>query len=482
MCDKGGAPDFFKPIYNMKVKIHGCLVATKVDFIPLLNIPSFKICMVTQKPCFPITIPWEDTWQVKIMGKETLVGESKCRCNLGGTIEFLTSGQIPLPEDVKAEVDDMKKKAQKELDDAGYGDSVGETGFWEGMIPLWGSGRDLINDIQTGDVGEAIMNGIFLIWDVGSIAAGVVSFGLGTAAMQGTKAGIKGFIKGAGKKISQKALQVLGKAGFKKLSKEALHKSMKELAKKIKCFVVKGCFTGDTLIHTKNGLIEIRNIKIDDEVFSYDEEKGEITLRKVTCLFEEEADEILEIQTERETIRTTCSHPFYVNGEFKDAEQIENGDVLLSVSKQKTRVISLNYLPESVKVYNFEVETDHCYFVGEEGILVLNVCGKFLRELVSQVPDAYKKLFKCKEFADAYKKILKNEGIEGTEVFLKSETGFIWSETLGKTITENGEHVGIKVRDMIFDNLHPQGISYKKWLDDLGVGLPGMKPPIKTSF
>lgn len=31
MCDQGGAPDFFKPTYNTKVKIHGCLVATNKD-------------------------------------------------------------------------------------------------------------------------------------------------------------------------------------------------------------------------------------------------------------------------------------------------------------------------------------------------------------------------------------------------------------------------------------------------------------------
>ena len=374
MCDEGGAPTFFKPTYNMKVKIHGCLVATKKDFLPGTNIPSFKICKLTQKPCMPETTPWENTWQVKILGQESLIGRCKCKCTIGGTVEFLTSGQIPLPEDVQAEVEDLQKQAQKELDDSGNGDSVGEAGFFEGMIPVWGSGRDMINDIQTGNVGGAIMNGAFLVWDVVSIGVGIFTFGGGTAAMQGAKAGIKGAIKAGAKKISKKALQALGKAGFKKLSKEALHKNMKEFAGKIMCTVVKACFTGDTLVHTKNGLIEIRNIKIGDEVYSYDEEKGEIKLRKVTGLFEEEVDEILEIQTERETIRTTRNHPFFVNGEFKDAEQVETGDVLLSVFGQETRVISLNYVSESVKVYNFEVETDHCYFVGEEGILVLNRC------------------------------------------------------------------------------------------------------------
>jgi hypothetical protein len=41
---------------------------------------------------------------------------------------------------------------------------------------------------------------------------------------------------------------------------------------------------------------------------------------------------------------------------------------------------------KSVKVYNFEVENEHCYFVGEKGVLVLNVCDKLLKEILSAIP------------------------------------------------------------------------------------------------
>jgi len=382
MCDQGGAPDFFKPTHTTTTKIKGRPVATKADFVPLTNIPSFKICMLTQKPCVPeTTTSWRDTVSSSVGGKDALIGRSKCKCNAGGTIEFMTSGQTPLPEDAKAEVEDMQKQAQRTLDDAGYGDSVGEAGFVEGMIPVWGSGRDMINDIQTGDVGGAVMNGAFLLWDVVSIGVGIFSFGGGTVAMQGAKAAVKCTIKTGAKTIAQKALQGLGKSGFKKLLKGPLKKSLDDIAKKLDNMPVRWCFTGDTLIHTKNGLVEIRNIKIDDEVYSYDEEKGEITLGKVTGLFEGEADEILAIQTEKETIRTTRNHPFYVNGEFKDAEQIEKGDVLFSVFNREIQVISLNYVSESIKVYNFVVENEHCYFVGKEGILVHNDCDEVIKNI-----------------------------------------------------------------------------------------------------
>jgi hypothetical protein len=34
------------------------------------------------------------------------------------------------------------------------------------------------------------------------------------------------------------------------------------------------------------------------------------------------------------------------------------------------------------------------------------------------------------------------------------------------TITQNGRHVGIRVGDVMFDNLHPDGTSYDQWLGD----------------
>lgn len=142
---------------------------------------------------------WKDPWPIKIKDKQALIGRSTCPCTLGGTIEFITSEQIRL--DDETEIEEMQEDGQRELDDKGYGNSVGEYGFVEGMIPIWRSHKDMINDIQTGDVGGAILNGAFLIWDVGSIAVGVFSAGSGTAAMQEAKGGLKTTIKSFGKKI-----------------------------------------------------------------------------------------------------------------------------------------------------------------------------------------------------------------------------------------------------------------------------------------
>jgi hypothetical protein len=378
ICDQGGAPDLFKPTYNTTVKIHGCLVATNMDGAPIVNIPSFKVCKVSGGPCTPATAPntWQDTFEVKVKESETLIGMSTCLCPVGGKIEFMTSGQVPLPPEAAAEVKALQDQAQRELDDSGQGNSVGETGFVEGMIPVWGSGRDMINDIQTGDGWGAVMNAGFLIWDVASVAAGVVSFGAGTALMQGAKAGVKGAVKTAAKAISKEALQQLGKQAFKHLSKEALQASVSNLAKKLLCTVVRACFTGETPVHTPNGVKQIQDIAIGDIILSYDETSRKIVPQKVTEVFEEEVTQLLEIGTESGIIRTTAGHPFFVNGSYKDAEQIVIGEYLLSKEGQQIKIISINYIPQTIKVYNFEVENHHCYYVGEDGVLVLNVCYK----------------------------------------------------------------------------------------------------------
>jgi DNA-binding protein YbaB len=309
----------------------------------------------------------------------------------------------------------MQDQAQQQLNDSGHGDSVGETGFAEGMIPVWGSGRDLINDVQTGDGWGAAMNAGFLVWDVVSIAAGCVTFGAATVAMQGAKTGLKATIKAGGKVIAQSAMKTLGKTGLRNLSKAALKESMQKMAAILKCIAVKGCFTGETLVHTKNGLKQIKDIKIGDEVYSYNEENNVTTTQKVVSLFEDTVEEILEIETEKEIIRTTRNHPFFVNGEFKDAEQIEIGEYLFSKNEENLQVISLNYIPETTKIYNFEVQDDHCYFVGEEGILVLNACHiktffdafPHLKGLVSQVHHAIpQKVFK--KWPELFDKTLKN--------------------------------------------------------------------------
>ena len=156
-----------------------------------------------------------------------------------------------------------------------------------------------------------------------------------------------------------------------------LENSLKLQAKLCNLSRVFGCFTAETLIKTPTGFTKIKDIQIGDEVYSFDEELSEVCIRKVTHLFVEEVEEILEIHTQNEIIRTTRNHPFFVNGAFKDAEQIAIGEHLFTHQEKFIEVVALNYLPSKEKVYNFEVEENHCYFVGANGVLVLNACSNY---------------------------------------------------------------------------------------------------------
>ncbi|WKB55813.1 RHS repeat-associated core domain-containing protein [Eleftheria terrae] len=104
------------------------------------------------------------------------------------------------------------------------------------------------------------------------------------------------------------------------------------------------------------------------------------------------------------------------------------------------------------------------------------------RRLAQGVPDELKQVFKCKEFAESLKAAMQREGLHAEEIILKSDTGMIWSDAAGKVISTNGDHVGIKVGDQVFDNLNPQGKHIDAWMDDLGVGFPGMRPPRTAPF
>ena len=76
-----------------------------------------------------------------------------------------------------------------------------------------------------------------------------------------------------------------------------------------------------------------------------------------------------------EEIITTETHPFYVNergfvkaGELKVGDELldSNGSILLLESTE------IELTDEPTKVYNFEVEDFHTYFVGECGVWVHN--------------------------------------------------------------------------------------------------------------
>jgi hypothetical protein len=135
------------------------------------------------------------------------------------------------------------------------------------------------------------------------------------------------------------------------------------------------CFTGETLVKTDDGHKQIRDIKVGDKVYSEDVETGEKGYKTVKQIFINDASELLHISVKDTEIKTTFPHPFYVVGKgWVEAKDLKVGDILKLANGETTEVKALKVeeLDTPMKVYNFEVEDWHTYYVSGYDVLVHN--------------------------------------------------------------------------------------------------------------
>ena len=82
-----------------------------------------------------------------------------------------------------------------------------------------------------------------------------------------------------------------------------------------------------------------------------------------------------------ETITTTPEHPFYVPQKgWISAISLKAGDILVLQSGKYIIVEKIQHeiLESPIKVYNFEVEDYHTYYVGNSSVLVHNQCANIV--------------------------------------------------------------------------------------------------------
>lgn len=177
-----------------------------MDKLPITNIPSFTVCSISQKPCIPVPTEWENTYKVKVQGQNTLLARSCMKCALGGKIEFVTSGQVPLPQDALDDIKAMQEAGAEPEEDDGLS-------WWDAveLIPVIGSAVGVVREAKKGHWWMAAANVGFLISDV----AGVVSFGATTAASTAGKTALKAGTKVAAKSATKAAAKKVGKSGLK---------------------------------------------------------------------------------------------------------------------------------------------------------------------------------------------------------------------------------------------------------------------------
>ena len=147
------------------------------------------------------------------------------------------------------------------------------------------------------------------------------------------------------------------------------------------------CFVAGTLVLTATGHVGIENIVSGDFVWAHNPETGETELKQVVQTFVNETNELVHIYTGKDEIICTNEHPFYspVKG-WTAASKLRAGDILVTVNGEYVVVEKVQHeiLESPVKVYNFEVEGFHTYYVGsDDGVLVHNLCKQ---EVVASDP------------------------------------------------------------------------------------------------
>ena len=111
-CDKSQVPKFpaqlSQILDNMIYKVNGNVVATTMSLGPAFGVQPFGICTMIPKtpavptpPCVCVVASWSGGYtgiSVGPLGGNPLTSDSKATCALGGSISFITSGQIPKPD------------------------------------------------------------------------------------------------------------------------------------------------------------------------------------------------------------------------------------------------------------------------------------------------------------------------------------------------------------------------------------------------
>ena len=138
------------------------------------------------------------------------------------------------------------------------------------------------------------------------------------------------------------------------------------------------CFVAGTQVLTENGLERIESIEAGDMVWASNPDTGETALKKVVRTYVRDADTLVHLHVGTDEIKATPEHPFYVPQKgWTAAIELRDGDVLVLSNGEYVVVEKVQHeiLETPVKVYNFEVQDFHTYFVGEHSVLVHNTCG-----------------------------------------------------------------------------------------------------------
>ncbi len=104
-----------------------------------------------------------------------------------------------------------------------------------------------------------------------------------------------------------------------------------------------------------------------------------------------------------------------------------------------------------------------------EKVVKKEIKEEVIGNLTKKIPQKYKEIYKCEEYANSLEKLMKKNGISGEKIHIESNSWFIYSDKYGGNISENKQHYAIKIGNKVYDNMTPNGMNYDNWLADLGI-------------
>ncbi|MBO5413978.1 MAG: Hint domain-containing protein [Clostridia bacterium] len=136
------------------------------------------------------------------------------------------------------------------------------------------------------------------------------------------------------------------------------------------------CFVKGTEISTPNGIKNIEDIKVGDKVYTMNMNTYVLEEKEVVQIFNNKVKyNVVKIYTQNDCIECTTGHRIYTkNRGWTEAYYLQENDILIDSSNKEIAINKIEKLltDEELTVYNFEVEDNHNYFVGEDKILVHN--------------------------------------------------------------------------------------------------------------
>jgi hypothetical protein len=135
----------------------------------------------------------------------------------------------------------------------------------------------------------------------------------------------------------------------------------------VDCGVCDSFLAGTQITMTNGKTKNIEDVSVGETVLSYDEINNKIVSSRVGATRNHKGEGYYTINNK---ISVTGTHPFFVNGQWKKVRELTIGDKLLNDKNTNEIINSIEYVEQSVVVYNLYVEETHNYFA--ENILVHN--------------------------------------------------------------------------------------------------------------